>query len=193
MSRPTRNPNTYPLTSLLASGSPSIHPLDNDPSISASSPFAAQEALLAESNHKLASADALSDAAKQEAVLLKQIADLLKKSAVPSKVEFIWNQILQLVGICFVIVFGTFAVLAYNVAVVANKQSLDANQLSLLSVCLSNEVCLRSVPCFPSVLASEAANPVPESCLQFDHAECNEAFGINCDGCLWNCCSNIDV
>lgn len=52
-----------------------------------------------------------------------------------SKVEFVWNAVLQTVGIIFVIIFGVFAVLAYNANEIANRQSFESNQLSLLSYC----------------------------------------------------------
>ncbi|QSZ32591.1 hypothetical protein DSL72_002170 [Monilinia vaccinii-corymbosi] len=55
-----------------------------------------------------------------------------------SKFEFVWNAVLQSIAIIFAVVFGTFSVLAYLVGETANKQSTEANQLSLLSLCLSN-------------------------------------------------------
>ncbi|KAI9639983.1 hypothetical protein NHQ30_011652 [Ciborinia camelliae] len=63
---------------------------------------------------------------------------LIQSTTNDSKFEFIWNAVLQSIAIIFAVVFGTFSVLAYLVGETANKQSIEANQLSLLSLCLSN-------------------------------------------------------
>lgn len=65
---------------------------------------------------------------------------VIQSTSDDSKIEFIWNAVLQSVAIIFGVVFGTFSVLAYLVGETANKQSVEANQLSLLSLCLSNSV-----------------------------------------------------
>jgi len=76
---------------------------------------------------------------RQELIVLNIVADRLKHLE-GTKIEFIWSSVLQTVGLLFVIVFGVFAKLAYDAAEVANKQSFEANQISLLTFCLLNPV-----------------------------------------------------
>jgi hypothetical protein len=64
-----------------------------------------------------------------------------------SKPDFLWNCFLQILGVAFVIIFGVFSALAYISAQTANSQSMDANQIALLSLCLgSNSVSIKSIP-----------------------------------------------
>jgi len=63
---------------------------------------------------------------REEVDLLQRVVDGIG-SLDGSKSEFIWNTVLQVLGILFVIVFGAFSVLAYTAARIANKQSLEAN------------------------------------------------------------------
>ncbi len=88
---------------------------------------------------QLKSMETLSELSKDQLIELSRIAKYVKISST-SKVEFIWSSVLQLAGLLFVVVFGVFAALAYNAANVANKQSFEANQLSLLTFCMSNPV-----------------------------------------------------
>ncbi|PMD19637.1 hypothetical protein NA56DRAFT_646964, partial [Hyaloscypha hepaticicola] len=88
---------------------------------------------------QLKSMETLSELSKHQLIELSRIAKYVEISST-SKVEFIWSSVLQLAGLLFVVVFGVFAALAYNAADVANKQSFEANQLSLLSFCMSNPV-----------------------------------------------------
>jgi hypothetical protein len=98
-----------------------------------------QEDLLKAIRDKLPSAEIVSGLSKQELDVLNVIADRLLYLE-ETKIEFIWSSVLQLVGLLFVVVFGVFAALAYNAAGVANRQSFEANQMALLSFCLSNPV-----------------------------------------------------
>ena len=88
---------------------------------------------------QLKSMELLSELSKGQLIELSRIAKYVEISST-SKVEFIWSSVLQLAGLLFVVVFGVFAALAYNAANIANKQSFEANQLSLLTFCMSNPV-----------------------------------------------------
>lgn len=64
----------------------------------------------------------------------------------PNKTEFICYAILQLIALVIGVLFGVFSILAYKDAQTANKQSLAANQIALLSLCLSSNSVDISVP-----------------------------------------------
>jgi len=62
-------------------------------------------------------------------------------SSAQSKADFIWNCFLQILGVAFVVLFGVFSGLSYISAQAANSQSMDGNQIALLSLCIgSNSV-----------------------------------------------------
>jgi hypothetical protein len=64
-----------------------------------------------------------------------------------SKSDFLWSCFLQILGVAFVILFRVFSALAYISAQTANSQSMDANQIALLSLCIgSNSVSIKSIP-----------------------------------------------
>jgi hypothetical protein len=90
-----------------------------------------QELLLRDISSKLGT---IAETSIYELRLLHSISDRISLLE-DSKVEFIWNALLQTIGIIFVIIFGVFAVLAYSASQIANKQSFQANQLSLLAFC----------------------------------------------------------
>lgn len=84
---------------------------------------------------------AATETLSQMSIELKKIAEDVRTSST-SKVEFVWGSVLQLAGLLFVVIFGVFAALAYDAAEVANKQSAEANQMSLLTFCMVNPVSL---------------------------------------------------
>jgi hypothetical protein len=100
---------------------------------------ATQEDLLKAIYDKLPSAEIPSGLTQHQLEVLTVIADRLKYLE-ETKVEFIWSSVLQLAGLLFVVIFGVFAALAYDAAEVANRQSAEANQMSLLTFCMLNPV-----------------------------------------------------
>ena len=103
--------------------------------------FVIQELLLRDISSKLGT---IAETSIHELRLLHSISDRISLLE-DSKVEFIWNAVLQTIGIIFVIIFGAFAVLAYNASQIANRQSFQANQLSLLAFCNQAPVSLATV------------------------------------------------
>jgi hypothetical protein len=98
-----------------------------------------EEELLKAIRDKLPSSEILSRLSRDQVEILNVIAQSVKHLE-DTKIEFVWNSALQLAGLLFVVIFGVFAALAYDAAAVANKQSSEANQLSLLTFCLLNPV-----------------------------------------------------
>jgi hypothetical protein len=82
--------------------------------------------------------------AKRQTELLTIICRELTRP--PNKTEFISNAILQLVALVIGVLFGVFSILAYSITQTANKLSLAANQIALLSLCLSSNSVGISVP-----------------------------------------------
>jgi tetrahydromethanopterin S-methyltransferase subunit G len=123
---------------VVTSSTPEPKNLNNDDSVS-DKPLS-QEDLLKAIHDKLPSAEIHSNLTLQQLEVLTVIADRLKYLE-ETKVEFIWGSVLQLAGLLFVVIFGVFAALAYDAAEVANRQSADANQMSLLTFCMLNPVC----------------------------------------------------
>lgn len=130
--RPTVNP------SLSDEGSQDLNPLqeDDDPKDDM-----IQELLLREISSKLGT---IAETSIHELRLLHSLSDRISLLEA-SKVEFIWNAVLQTIGIIFVIIFGVFAVLAYNANEIANRQSFESNQLSLLGYCNQAQVSLATL------------------------------------------------
>jgi hypothetical protein len=82
------------------------------------------------------------DTVLEELEILRAIHKQLRSES--TKIQFLWNAFLQIMGIVFVIVFGIFSGLAYKIGEKANTQASEANQLALLSLCFtSNSVSLR--------------------------------------------------
>jgi hypothetical protein len=121
-----------------------VHCLTPEPKISddSGSSFdkpASQEDLLKAIHDKLPSAEILSGFTQHQLEVPTVIADRLKHLE-ETKVEFIWSSVLQLAGLLFVVIFVVFAALAYDAAEAANRQSAEANQMSLLTFCMQNLV-----------------------------------------------------
>lgn len=99
-----------------------------------------QEELLKSINDKLPPVDL----ALAEVRLLESIQKQLSSSKdevedkARRRLDFLWNVFLQILGVAFVVLFGSFSALAYISAQVANFQSINSNQISLLSLCLAN-------------------------------------------------------
>ncbi|MCJ1296064.1 hypothetical protein MMC34_007629, partial [Xylographa carneopallida] len=55
-----------------------------------------------------------------------------------TRMQFMWNSILQASALVIGIIFGVFSILSYLASETANSQSLAANQLALLALCLSS-------------------------------------------------------
>jgi hypothetical protein len=76
---------------------------------------------------------------QQQLTVLESIRDRI---GVPrsnrTSVQFIWGAILQAIAVVVGVLFGVFTILAYKANETANSQSLAANQLALLGLCLSN-------------------------------------------------------
>ncbi|KAB8292398.1 hypothetical protein EYC80_008132 [Monilinia laxa] len=94
------------------------------------------EDLLRQICEKLSHPNDLTKETSDQTEILRAL--LIQSTSNDSKFEFVWNAVLQSIAIIFAVVFGTFSVLAYLVGETANKQSTEANKLSLLSLCLSN-------------------------------------------------------
>jgi hypothetical protein len=94
--------------------------------------LAKQEALLQNICDKLPSVEI----AEKELKLLEKIERRVLSES--SKTQFWWNISLQLIGIIFVILFGTFAVLSYIIGKSTDRKSLEANQLAFMALCLSS-------------------------------------------------------
>ncbi|KAG0647979.1 hypothetical protein D0Z07_5688 [Hyphodiscus hymeniophilus] len=94
-------------------------------------PALVQELLLRDIANKLGM---IAETSKHELRLMHSVVERISLLE-DSKVEFIWTAILQTIGLIFVIIFGVFAVLAYNASEISNKRSAEANQLSLLAYC----------------------------------------------------------
>jgi hypothetical protein len=99
-----------------------------------------QEFLLREISSRLST---IAETSIHELRLLHSVSDRISLLE-DSNVEFVWNAVLQTIGIIFVIIFGVFAVLAYNASEISNRQSFEANQLSLLAFC--NQAPVRLLP-----------------------------------------------
>jgi len=96
-----------------------------------------QEDILQAIRSQLAATETLS----KISIDITKIAEDVRTSST-SSVEFVWASVLQLAGLLFVVIFGVFSALAYDAAEVANKQSAEANQMSLLTFCMVNPVSL---------------------------------------------------
>ncbi|KAA8564264.1 hypothetical protein EYC84_011208 [Monilinia fructicola] len=94
------------------------------------------EDILRQICEKLPHPNEITKETSEQTEVLREI--LTQSTSNDSKFEFVWNAVLQSIAIIFAVVFGTFSVLAYLVGETANKKSTEANQLSFLSLCLSN-------------------------------------------------------
>jgi hypothetical protein len=90
----------------------------------------------------------------------------------PIKAQFIWNTVLQILGLIAASLFGAFSILAYVVAhegnsislyaaslsQIANKESVIANQLALLAYCQSNTFMSLLLASWPFGRSNEVSN-----------------------------------
>ncbi|MCJ1320734.1 hypothetical protein MMC15_006075 [Xylographa vitiligo] len=101
--------------------------------------FNQQAALLQRLNDTLSSIKPKAEAADPQLALLQSIRDRIgPEKEETTKTQFVWNAILQALGVIIGILFGVFSILSYVVSETANGQSLAANQLALLALCLSS-------------------------------------------------------
>ncbi|PMD28679.1 hypothetical protein NA56DRAFT_640267 [Hyaloscypha hepaticicola] len=108
------------------------------------------------------------DTVLEELKILRAIHKQLRSES--TKIQFLWNAFLQIMGIVFVIIFGVFSVMAYKIGQRANTQASEANQLALLSLCfgsnssiaeaLCGDVFQRAAQTVP-VLVTQVMGPVP--------------------------------
>ena len=78
---------------------------------------------------------AKSDDSQQEKIL-EAIHSQLAAQSTP--LQFIWNAVLQTVVVVIALLFGMFSIFAWHGQDRANQMTIQANQIALLSVCLSN-------------------------------------------------------
>jgi hypothetical protein len=88
------------------------------------------------------------DIAEDQLKALREILHILALQE-STKTQFVWTVFLQTFGLIFVVLFGVFAILSYNIGKGANVQSLDANQLAFLSLCLSSNSVSYMLPLEP--------------------------------------------
>lgn len=101
--------------------------------------LARQELLLQGIHNRLDVIGKTSELSKKELIVLEAIRDNIGSSAKKTtKTQFIWNSILQTVGLVIGILFGIFAILLYRTTEIANRQALVSNQLTLMTLCLSS-------------------------------------------------------
>jgi hypothetical protein len=75
----------------------------------------------------------------QQLTVLESIRDCIgAPRSHRTNAHFIWGAILQAMAVAIGVLFGVFTILAYKANETANSQSLAANQLALLGLCLSN-------------------------------------------------------
>jgi hypothetical protein len=82
-------------------------------------------------NHLLSSSDD-----SQQVKLLEAIHSQLASQSTP--LQFIWNAVLQTLVVSIAFLFGMFSIFAWHGQVKANGISSQANQIALVSLCLSN-------------------------------------------------------
>ncbi|MCJ1415120.1 hypothetical protein MMC32_001451 [Xylographa parallela] len=101
--------------------------------------FNKQAALLQRLDDTLSGFKRKTEAADPQLALLQSIRDRIgPEERETTKTQFIWNAILQAFALVVGILFGVFSILSYVVSESANSQSLAANQLALLALCLSS-------------------------------------------------------
>jgi hypothetical protein len=82
---------------------------------------------------------------QQQLTVLESIRDRIGvPRSNPTDVQFIWGALLQAIAVVVGVLFGVFTILSYNANETANSQSLAANQLALLGLCLSNPALVRN-------------------------------------------------
>ena len=74
----------------------------------------------------------------QQVKLLQAIHAQLASQSTP--LQFVWNAVLQTVVVIIAFLFGMFSIFSWHGQDKANKMTAQANQISLLSICLSNNV-----------------------------------------------------
>lgn len=72
----------------------------------------------------------------QQVKLLQAIQSQLAAQSTP--LQFVWNAVLQTVVVAIALLFGMFSIFAWHGQYKANNIAVQANQIALLSVCLSN-------------------------------------------------------
>jgi hypothetical protein len=82
----------------------------------------------------------------QQVKLLEAVHNQLAAQSTP--LQFIWNAVLQTVVVAIAFLFGMFSIFAWHGQDQANYMAGQANQIALLSVCLSNNY-VSAVPSFP--------------------------------------------
>ncbi|MCJ1285079.1 hypothetical protein MMC26_004417 [Xylographa opegraphella] len=109
---------------------------------------------------------------QQLALLLQRMGDRLPPAeTATSKTQFVWNAVLQGIALVIGVLFGVFAILSYVVSETANGQSMAANQLALLALCLASpnasttqdacEVVFEQASALLASLATAAFGPLP--------------------------------
>lgn len=74
----------------------------------------------------------------QQVKLLQAIHAQLASQSTP--LQFVWNAVLQTVVVIIAFLFGMFSIFSWHGQYKANRMTAQANQISLLSICLSNNV-----------------------------------------------------
>ena len=82
---------------------------------------------------------------QQQLTVLESIRDRISAPrSHRTNAHLIWGAILQAMAVAIGVLFGVFTILAYKANETANSQSLAANQLALLGLCLSNPALVRN-------------------------------------------------
>lgn len=74
----------------------------------------------------------------EQVKLLQAIHAQLASQSTP--LQFIWNAVLQTVVVITAFLFGMFSIFSWHGQYLANKMTAEANAISLISLCLSNNV-----------------------------------------------------
>jgi hypothetical protein len=73
---------------------------------------------------------------KEQLELLHAIHDQIASQSPP--LLFFWNAVLQTVGVTIGFLFGLYAIFSYHASTIANNTAKQANQLTILSICLTS-------------------------------------------------------
>jgi hypothetical protein len=97
-----------------------------------------------------------SSESSQQVRLLQAIHALLASQSTP--LQFIWNAALQTVVVIIAFLFGMFSIFSWHGRYKANKMTTQANQISLLSICLSNNIVSAAFEDYRRIVTTEDAD-----------------------------------
>ena len=98
-----------------------------------------QATFLERLDHSLHGTGQKAEAPDPQLALLCSIRDRIGMTEPKTtKTQFVWNAILQTIALVIGILFGVFSILSYSISQTSFTQSLIANKLALLALCLSS-------------------------------------------------------